>query len=84
MQNTADRLASLHNQLNQYVYLTENLDELRLNVQQIEKLHSEVEKERSIIKNFIQRATIINPELAILCTDFEEKRVEVRTETNEY
>jgi hypothetical protein len=39
-----------------------------------------VENERSIIKNLIQRATSINPQLAILCTDLEEKRVEVRIE----
>lgn len=93
--DVAGRLTSLHNQLNRYVYLTDNLDELRINVQQIQvgeikqkrklffylsffqKLHSEMEKEKLAIKNLIQRATSINPQLAILITDLEEKRVEV-------
>lgn len=35
MHYVADRLTSLHTQINQYVYLTENLDELRMNVEQI-------------------------------------------------
>jgi hypothetical protein len=35
MHNVAGRLTSLHDQLNQYVYLTENLNELRTNVEQI-------------------------------------------------
>ncbi len=42
-----------------------------------QKLHSEVEKEKLIIKNLIQQATSINPQLAILITDLEEKRIEV-------
>jgi hypothetical protein len=36
-----------------------------------------MEKEKLAIKNLIQRATSINPQLAILITDLEEKRVEV-------
>jgi hypothetical protein len=35
MHNVAGRLTSLHDQLNQFVYLTDNLNELRTNVQQI-------------------------------------------------
>ncbi len=35
MHDVAGRLTSLHDQLNQYVYLTDNLNELRTNVQQI-------------------------------------------------
>ena len=36
MHNVAGRLTSLHDQLNQFVYLTDNLNELRTNVQQIQ------------------------------------------------
>jgi hypothetical protein len=35
MHDVAGHLTSLHNQLNHYVYLTVNLDELRRNVEQI-------------------------------------------------
>ena len=35
MYNVANRLTTLHNQLNQYAYLTENLNELQANVEQI-------------------------------------------------
>ena len=35
MHNVAGRLTSLHDKLNQYVYLTDNLNELRTNVEQI-------------------------------------------------
>lgn len=78
MHEVAGRLTSLHDQLNQYVYLTENLQELRGNVQQIEQLHSNVEQEKSAIGNLLDRANQINPQLATLSQDLEEKRVEVR------
>ncbi|CAF1221360.1 unnamed protein product [Rotaria sordida] len=77
MHDVAGRLTLLHNQLNQYVYLTENLNELRINVEHIKKLHAEIEKEKSIIHNLIERATNINPQLAILTTDLEDKRIEI-------
>jgi hypothetical protein len=35
MHDVAGRLTLLHDQLNQYVYLTDNLNELQTNVQQI-------------------------------------------------
>jgi hypothetical protein len=37
-----------------------------------------VEKEKPIIENLIERATNIDTRLAILSTDLEEKRVEVK------
>ncbi|CAF2636953.1 unnamed protein product [Rotaria sp. Silwood2] len=77
MHDVAGRLTLLHNQLNQYVYLTENLHELRINVEHIKKLHAEIEKEKFIIHNLIERATNINPQLGILTTDLEDKRVEI-------
>ena len=36
MHDVASRLTSLHDQLNHYVYLTDNLDELKKNVEQIQ------------------------------------------------
>ncbi|CAF4657430.1 unnamed protein product, partial [Rotaria sp. Silwood1] len=77
MNDVAGRLTSLHDQLNQYVYLTENLNELRINVEHIKQLYAEIEKEKPIIHNLIERATNINPQLAILTTDLEDKRVEI-------
>lgn len=77
MHDVAGRLTSLHDQLNQYVYLSENLEELRGNVQQIQNLHSNVEQEKSTIGNLVDRANQINPQLATLSQDLEEKRVEV-------
>ena len=38
MHDIAGRLTSLHNQLNQYIYLTEDQNELRNNVEQIKVL----------------------------------------------
>lgn len=35
MHDVANRLTTLHDRLNQYVYLNDNLDELRTNVEQI-------------------------------------------------
>ena len=35
MHDVAGRLTSLHDQLNQYVYLTDNLNELQANVDKI-------------------------------------------------
>jgi hypothetical protein len=64
--------------LNQYVYLTDNLIELRTNIEQIKSLHSGVEQEKSTIGNLVERANTINPQLATLSQDLEEKRVEVR------
>ncbi|CAF4117405.1 unnamed protein product [Rotaria sp. Silwood2] len=78
MHDVANRLTSLHDQLNQYVYLTENLNELRANVEQIKTLHSGVEKEKTTIDNLVERANNINPQLATLSQDLEEKRIEVR------
>jgi len=78
MHDVAGRLTSLHDQLNQYVYLTDNLTELRTNIEQIKSLHSGVEQEKSTIGNLVERANIINPQLATLSQDLEEKRVEVR------
>jgi seryl-tRNA synthetase len=77
MHDLAGRLTSLHDQLNQYVYLTDNLSELRTNVEQIKSLHSGVEQEKFTIGNLVERANIINPQLATLTQDLEEKRVEV-------
>ena len=77
MHDVAGRLTSLHDQLNQYVYLTENLQELRTNVQQIQNLHSNVEQEKSTIGDLVERANQTNPQLATLSQDLEEKRVEV-------
>ncbi|CAF2835913.1 unnamed protein product [Rotaria sp. Silwood2] len=76
MHDVANRLTSLHDQLNQYVYLTENLNELRANVEQIKTLHSGVEKEKTTIDNLVERANNINPQLATLSQDLEEKRIE--------
>lgn len=99
MHDVANRLTSLHNQLNPYVYLTENLDELRTNVDQIKvdkkhtiverfyhwplyffikTLHSGVENEKKIIDDLVKRAANVNPQLASLSQDLEEKRIEVR------
>mgnify|MGYP002377867202 CR=1 FL=1 len=77
MHNVAGRLTSLHDQLNQYVYLTDNLSELRTNVQQIKTLHSDVEKEKVNIDQLVNRVNQINPQLVTLTEDLEEKRVEV-------
>ena len=77
MHDVAGRLTSLHDQLNQYVYLTENLQELRTNVQQIENLHSNVEQEKSTIGDLVERANQVNPQLGTLSQDLEEKRVEI-------
>ncbi|CAF1012011.1 unnamed protein product [Rotaria sp. Silwood1] len=77
MHDVANRLTSLHDQLNQYVYLTENLNELRNNVEQIKTLHSGVENEKTTIDNLVERANHINPQLATLSQDLEEKRVEI-------
>ncbi|CAF4955320.1 unnamed protein product, partial [Rotaria socialis] len=59
-------LSSLHEQLNQYVYLTDNLSELRTNVEQIKKLHGDVDKEKTAIDNIVEHANNVNPELATL------------------
>ncbi|CAF1503793.1 unnamed protein product [Adineta steineri] len=75
--NIAGRLTSLHNQLNQYVYLTENLDQLRTNVKHIKVLHLEIEQEKLTMDNLIERTKGMNPQLTILSTDLEEKRVEI-------
>lgn len=77
MHNVAGRLTSLHDQLNQYVYLTENLAELRTNVQQIKTLHSDVENEKASIGQLVERVNEMNPQLVTLTEDLEEKRVEV-------
>ncbi|CAF3599478.1 unnamed protein product [Adineta steineri] len=77
MHDVASRLTSLHDQLNQYVYLTDNLNELRTNVDQIKTLHSDVEQEKRTINNLVERASHINPQLANLSQDLEEKRVEI-------
>ena len=77
MHDVAGRLTSLHDQLNRYVYLTDNLSELQANVEQIKNLHSGVEQEKATIGNLVERASNINPQLATLSQDLEEKRVEV-------
>ncbi|CAF1104230.1 unnamed protein product [Adineta ricciae] len=82
MHAVASRLTSLHDQLNQYVYLTDNLNELRANVDQIKTLHSDVEKEKEAIHDLVERATEVNPQLATLSQDLEEKRVEISNINN--
>ncbi|CAF5175979.1 unnamed protein product, partial [Rotaria magnacalcarata] len=77
MHDVANRLTSLHEQLNQYVYLTDNLNELRTNVEQIKKLHGGVDKQKTAIDNIVEHANNVNPELATLSQDLEEKRVEI-------
>ncbi|CAF3366835.1 unnamed protein product [Rotaria socialis] len=77
MHDVANRLSSLHEQLNQYVYLTDNLSELRTNVEQIKKLHGDVDKEKTAIDNIVEHANNVNPELATLSQDLEEKRIEI-------
>ncbi|CAF5217929.1 unnamed protein product, partial [Rotaria magnacalcarata] len=77
MHDVAGRLTSYHNQLNQYVYLTENLNELRINVEHIKTLHVEIEREKPIVHNLIERATNINEQLSMISRDLENKRLEV-------
>ncbi|CAF4468439.1 unnamed protein product [Rotaria socialis] len=77
MHDVAGRLTSYHNQLNQYVYLTDNLNELRINVEHIKTLHVEIEREKPIVHNLIERATNINEQLSMLSRDLEDKRLEI-------
>ena len=43
-----------------------------------QKLHGDVDKEKTAIDNIFEHANHVNPQLATLSQDLEEKRVEVR------